>query len=289
MTDPYEWKESVLSTRSLSYISTMDALDSPRPPIMRKNTLTSITSSMGDEDYHDALSQVPANLPPSVSSSPLFRLPRDLRLQVYSYLMTSPTNIVWPTATQRLDLNPQVLLTCRAVYEEAAYVLYAKNTPCFAHPSDANMFAHALSSRVHATCIPHITLRIRTQDTRLWTGWFNTNAPERSLIRDFPGLRQLTIRYRGPRWQPSLTERQNAELWLKDQKLQEIILSVRKCVAEVRLLLCVRLPEDVSRALQVGGVDGDGDERLAHGMFGRWVWLSGCNIRVEPIGRDEDA
>ncbi|KAH0183772.1 hypothetical protein KCU90_g27562, partial [Aureobasidium melanogenum] len=194
---------------------------------LRKNTLTSITSSYADEDdFHDALTQVPStdNLPPSVSSSPLFRLPRDLRLQIYSYLLTSSQNILWPVEHQSHSLNPQLLRTCRSIYEEAAHVLYQTNTLAFAHPSDANMFAHALSNRSFASLIPHVTLRIRSNDTRLWTAWFNTKAAERSLVHDLPGLRQLTIRYRGPRWQPSLNEKANADLWLKDPKLQEIIL-----------------------------------------------------------------
>ncbi|KAI5197338.1 hypothetical protein E4T39_07339 [Aureobasidium subglaciale] len=292
MTDPYQWRESVLSTRSLSYVSNMDAADSTlRPSTLRKNTLTSISSDYAEEDFHDALTQVPStdNLPPSVSDSPLFRLPRDLRLHIYSHLLTSSQNILWPTEHQSHNLTPQLLRTCRPIYEEAAHVLYQSNTPTFAHPSDANVFAHALSNRSFADLIPHVTLRIRSHDTRLWTGWFNTNAAERSLVRDLPGLRQLTIRYSGPRWQPSLNEKANADLWLKDPKLQEIILSVRKCVAEVRLLLCVRLPEDVADEIPRGmGQSEEGEEKMPHVMFRRWVWLNGCHIRVEPLGRDDD-
>lgn len=296
MADPYQWRESVLSTRSLSYVSNMDAAEAMlRPSTLRKNTLSSITSSYADEDFQDALTQVPSAdaLPPSVSSSPLFRLPRDLRLQVYSHLLTSPQPIHWPIEHQSHSLTPQLLRTCRPIYEEAAHVLYQTNTPTFAHPSDANMFAHALSNRSFACLIPHITLRIRSNDTRLWTGWFNTNAAERSLVRDLPGLRRLTIRYRGPRWQPSLNEKANADLWLKDPKLQEIILSVRKCVAEVRLLLCVRLPEEVIEVITRGVAaqsdrTEEGEERMPHVMFRRWVWLNGCHIRVEPLGKDDD-
>ncbi|KAG9695594.1 hypothetical protein KCU95_g6424, partial [Aureobasidium melanogenum] len=276
MADPYQWRESVLSTRSLSYVSTIDALDSTRPSTLRKNTLTSITSSYNDEDdFHDALTQVPSsdNLPPSVSSSPLFRLPRDLRLQIYSYLLTSGQNILWPVGHQSHNLSPQLLRTCRSIYEEAAHVLYQTNTLAFAHPSDANMFAHALSNRSFASLIPHVTLRIRSNDTRLWTAWFNTNAVERSLVRDLPGLRQLTIRYRGPRWQPSLNEKANADLWLKDPKLQEIIL----------------LPDEVADEIARGlGQGEEGEEKIPHVMFRRWVWLNGCHIRVEPLGKDDD-
>ncbi|KAG9550974.1 hypothetical protein KCV01_g23188, partial [Aureobasidium melanogenum] len=293
MADPYQWHESVLSTRSLSYVSTIDALESAvRPSTLRKNTLTSITSSYADEDdFHDALTQVPStdNLPPSVSSSPLFRLPRDLRLQIYSCLLTSSQNILWPVEHQSHNLNPQLLRTCRSIYEEGAHVLYQTNTLAFAHPSDANMFAHALSNRSFASLIPHVTLRIRSNDTRLWTAWFNTKAAERSLVHDLPGLRQLTIRYRGPRWQPSLNEKANADLWLKDPKLQEIILSVRKCVGEVRLLLCVRLPDEVADEIARGlGQSEEGEEKIPHVMFRRWVWLNGCHIRVEPLGKDDD-
>jgi hypothetical protein len=294
MADPYQWRESVLSTRSLSYVSTFDALESSmRPSTLRKNTLTSISSSLAedDQDFHDALTQVPSsdNLPPSVSNSPLFRLPRDLRLQIYSLLLTSDQPILWPTDHASHSLDPQLLRCCRPIYEEAAHVLYQTNTLTFAHPSDANMFAHALSNRSFACLIPHITLRVRSNDTRLWTGWFNTNAAERSLVRDLPGLRRLTIRYRGPRWQPTLNEKANADLWLKDPKFQEIILSVRKCVAEVRLLLCVRLPDEIAEDIKRGmGQTDEGEEKMPHVMFRRWVWLNGCHIRVEPLGKDDD-
>lgn len=49
ISDPYQWQESVLSTRSLSYASTLDLLEAaiaagPRPP-MRNDTMTSV-----DED-----------------------------------------------------------------------------------------------------------------------------------------------------------------------------------------------------------------------------------------------
>ena len=61
MADPYQWRESVLSTRSLSYVSNMDAAEAMlRPSTLRKNTLSSITSSYADEDFQDALTQVPS-------------------------------------------------------------------------------------------------------------------------------------------------------------------------------------------------------------------------------------
>ena len=86
-----------------------------------------------------------------------------------------------------------------------------------------------------------------------------------------------------------MNEKANADLWLKDPKLQEIILSVRKCVAEIRLLLCVRLPDEIAEEIKRGlGQTEEGEEKMPHVMFRKWVWLNGCHIRVEPLGRDDD-
>lgn len=48
-------------------------------------------------------------------------------------------------------------------------------------------------------------------------------------MRDFPYLRGVSVKYVGLRYERRYTEEQNAHLWLKDPRLQELVLSVRKC------------------------------------------------------------
>lgn len=229
------------------------------------------------------------HLPSSVINSPLFRLPLELRQLIYSYTLCSTTSeIPWPASHQTINITAPLLRTCKAVYGESAEVLYTLNNLSFAHPSDCNMFRHALASPF-AELLPHFTLRIRAQDTRLWTSYFNSNAAARSLSRDFPSLRELTIRFKGVRYQPQFSEEQNALTWLKDPKLQEIILSVRKCINTVKILVAVKLPKEI-----LEGLDKMDKKREAESgfqaMFRRYAWLSGCYIRVEPIvGEAPDA
>lgn len=308
-TDAYQWRESVLSTRSLSYMSTADALEGsgPQSPRLnrnsscfntpvRRNTLMSI-SSLGegayDSDTDGGLEiaqrdrvQIPAfTLPASIADSPLFRLPLELRQLIYSYALcsTSP-EIPWPAQRQTITITAPLLRTCKAIYGESAEVLYTLNNLSFAHPSDCNMFRHALASP-YAELLPHFTLRIRAQDTRLWTSYFNSNAAARSLARDFPSLRELTIRFKGVRYQVQFSEEQNALTWLKDPKLQEIILSVRKCITTVKILLAVKLPKEVLDRLDQTDKRKETDNGF-QAMYRRYAWLSGCYIRVEPIVAD---
>lgn len=48
-------------------------------------------------------------------------------------------------------------------------------------------------------------------------------------MRDYPYLRGVSVKYVGLRYERRYTEEQNAHLWLKDPRLQELVLSVRKC------------------------------------------------------------
>ena len=129
---------------------------------------------------------------------------------------------------------------------------------------------------------------------RLWTGWFNSNSQERSLVKDYPNLQSISIRYQGLRYDRRFTEEQNAHLWLKDSKLQEVVLSVRKCNISarggppvVRVALCVVLPEDIKKGLGEGKIDGrQAAEKANSVIFVREAWLLGCFIRVEPVEKD---
>jgi len=127
---------------------------------------------------------------------------------------------------------------------------------------------------------------------KLWTAYFNSAYAERSLVRDYPNLKSLLLRFRGPRFQPLFSQEQNASLWLKDPKLQEVIVSVRQCVQNVRVELCVKVPDQwkmenwesavvkmsmehkqmQGKALEMGYVDGE------------YVRLFGVLIKLEMEG-----
>ena len=106
------------------------------------------------------------------------------------------------------------------------------------------MFRHAIAAPYGASLVQDLVLRIKITDVRLWTNYFNSKAEERSLIKDYPRLQDLTIRYRGPRYNPLLTPEQNVVAWLKDSKLEEVIVSVRGSVSDTKVEICVRVPED---------------------------------------------
>jgi len=351
-TDPYQWRESVLSTRSLSYISMVhddtNGPSSPRSRVTmmrnssftfpnfnhtRRNTLMSISSLGEDEDEEtleiggrrrrsdiaehaeDAIqgSLIPAYgdgprcqspsqeekemIPGSIANSPLFCLPRELRQLIWSYAL-SPSDpdvaIPWPSTHLSSHLQPQLLRTCRVIYEESVEILYTTTNLSFGHPSDANMFRRALASQAYAMLLPHFTLQIKSTDAKLWTGWFNSNSQERSLVKDYPNLQSITIRYQGLRYDRRFTEEQNAHLWLKDSKLQEVVLSVRKCNISarggppvVRVALCVVLPDDIQKNIEGGKIDGrQAAEKANCVIFVREAWLLGCFIRVEAVEKD---
>ena len=245
--DPYQWRESVLSTRSLSYLSTADALGSPglphstppprtsstnlaRPPV-RRETMTD------DSDYslemlggsrNRELDDIP-ELPDSVANSALFTLPRDIRDRVYIFCLMADNGVPleWPTSFKAYILQPQLLRTCKIIYDEAAPLLYTLNNMTFHHPSDANMFVRAISAPSLSRHISNLSLHIRAQDTRLWMPYLSSKDINRSLRSDFPALRELGIRFRSNKWQHALTPEANMKLWSEDSRLDEIIDSLR--------------------------------------------------------------
>ncbi|PNS18218.1 CTD kinase subunit beta [Sphaceloma murrayae] len=239
-------------------------------------------------------------LPTSVSQSPLFRLPRELRHQIYLYLLSSqPLGINHPTARLDRNLTPSLLRASRPVHAETLPLLYAANKLIFSHPSDANMFSHAVAN---APAVRRYTsdliLRVKNVDARAWTSYFNSNDPHRSLVQDFPALRRVTVRWRGPRYFGHLGMEDNAAAWLRDKALVEVVTSVRKCADEVWVEICVKVPdgwrgETFERALEgvVGGrrreeqpvqvqVQAEGEVRRVGGSL---AW-EGVWVKVETEG-----
>lgn len=239
--DPYQWRESVLSTRSLSFMSTYDALGSPglshsrntsynwtqRPA--RPGTLPTDGESEADLEMVDTresrLENIP-ELPDSVAESALFTLPREIRDRIYTFCLTATTSLAtveWPSASVNYGLQAQLLQTCSIVHDEAAPLLYSLNNLTFHHPSDANMFARALSPSYSRQYMQHVSLHIKAQDTRLWMPYLTSTDGKRSLKADFPNLRLLNVRYRSNKWNHSLAPDQNMKLWCEDNRLDEIV------------------------------------------------------------------
>lgn len=249
--DPYLWREPVLSTRSLSYLSTVDAVLAtpgsragsasyfpPQATRRRRETMDSSSDygedlEMPDSQPHpaiqDQLSDI-VELPTSVVESPLFRLPRELRDSIYAYCLSSALDVPWPRGLDhqlKYNLQPQVLRLCHAIYAEALPVLYSSNKLSFSHPTDANIFVRAMTehklSRRH---ISSLRFDIDIKDTRLWMPYLTSSDTHRSLRADFPSVRDLVIRFASTRWNHAATVDSNVKAWW-DTKLSELVDGLR--------------------------------------------------------------
>lgn len=244
-TDPYTWRESVLSTRTLSYISQADALGSPgghpsNSPFNTHSRNASAThmsraptrqSTMDDGSEYDLemartrrLEDI-SELPDSVARSRLFSLPREIRDRIYLFCLTARAGecVEWPNTpdARPLHMAPQLLRTCKLIYAEATSVLYTSNRLSFAHPSDANMFVRAIASPIGT--ITFLNLHFKAQDNRLWMPYLTSTDRTRSLKADFPSLKELVVRYKSNKWQHALPVEANLRHWAEDTRLEEMI------------------------------------------------------------------
>ncbi|GAB7359999.1 hypothetical protein MBLNU230_g7524t1 [Neophaeotheca triangularis] len=244
-TDPYaNWRESVLSTRSLSYLSTITDLpgfDRSRQGSLaqshhptRRNTLTS------ESDYD---LEMPANEPKrkgsarDMSDIPVTRecsrftslhpTARDSRpyLQLLPHGRTGHQHLARLPTHDRLQ--PQLLRTCHIIYAEAARLLYTLNYFSFDHPSDANIFARALASPHHTSHITKLVLQLKAGDLRLWMPYITSADPVRSLKADFPRLKELWVRQRSSHWSQNTPMEVSLSTWDEDCKLNEIMDGLR--------------------------------------------------------------
>lgn len=251
------WRESVLSTRSLSYISNAGSiahshslaqgshsrqasLSNFRAPTRKSTTDTMHSSEDGDLEMVDArraesvgLPDI-SELPDSVANSLLFELPREIRDRIYALLLSAKDGIPveWPRPTQwrvksPYDLQPQLLRTCKIIHDEAAPLLYTLSNMTFHHPSDANVFVRAFASPIYARQISNLSLHIKAQDARTWMPYLTSTDEVRSLKADFPNLRELGVRFRSNKWHHQNTPEQNLRSWDDDSRLQELIDGLR--------------------------------------------------------------
>ncbi|KAF2843555.1 hypothetical protein M501DRAFT_914052, partial [Patellaria atrata CBS 101060] len=196
-------------------------------------------------------------LSPTVSGSPLFQLPREVRARIFCYALTTPQPFTWPLASLASNsgsappqITPALLRVNKTVYAETGPLLYSNNKFMFSHPSDCNMFRW-LMDRKHVTGVTNICLRIRDRDVRLWTAYLSSTSPSRSLLYDLPNLQTLWIFFRSSYWIPMHAELQQSLFrWHNDQRLRELCLSLEgKTHADVRLICVVRAPRDEVRNL----------------------------------------
>lgn len=256
--EPSQWRESVLSTRSLSYVSQAGSIRAQSPNIpgpggrqpnvsyfrtpTRRSTLNSTSEySEDDEDLEMAgtkkeepagLSNIP-ELPESVANSLLFELPREIRDRIYAMCLTAKDGmpVEWPRpreAPGSYDLQPQLLRTCKIIHDESAPLLYTINNLTFHHPSDANMYVHAFAcSPVYGRQVSNLSLHMKSQDMRLWMPYLTSTDEVRSLKADFPNLKELGLRFRSNKWQHQHPPEINLKNWADDSRLDEVIDGLR--------------------------------------------------------------
>ena len=246
--------ESVLSTRSLPFVSNVSSPNSPGfPPAQQsRNPSMSLARShrwssvLNDNSEDEDLEMTDSRtdraerteergsnnipeLPESVANSLLFELPREIRDRIYSFCLAARDGlpVEWPTGWRALSLQPQLLRTCKIVHDEATPLLYSLNAMTFHHPSDANMFVRAISSPYDSRYIANLSLHIKAQDTRLWMPYLTSTDSSRSLKADFPNLRELGVRFRSNKWQHQHPPATNLKHWSEDSRLDEVIDGLR--------------------------------------------------------------
>jgi len=239
--------------------------------------------------------------PPEPTPSIFFSLPRELRDRVYTYLLTSPAPLSWPTERFTHHLTPALLLTSRLLHAEASSVLYAENTFAFTHPSDCNMFGWAHNLAL-AKQITSLHLWVRDRDLRgLWTAYLSSTLSYRSLSADFPALRVVHICFRSGWWGAVEGDATDRFLrWQADPKLRELCLSLERVLVGDRVVrvscvyrvpardvqsLLLQFPERLNR-LGMDGVVRTGWERFGAGAGAMGVAGSGERGREEGRGLD---
>jgi hypothetical protein len=236
-----------------------------------------------------------ARLPKSVASSPLFKLPKEIRLSIYDYCLTSKYSVLWPADRLALELQPQLLRTCSTIYEEAAPILYT-NMLHFIHPSDANIFLRAHNPDLGRS-VTKMLFQIRDRDVKaIWTGYLSSTKPERSLLNDYPNLRTLHIQFRSG-FLHAMNGNLNVrfERWDNDSAFREVLLGLGDRVpagCDVRILVCSRLMADDARALYhtfPGALERVGNLGSDRRFVVRTPWkpLFGAHVALEIEGQEQ--
>jgi hypothetical protein len=275
---------------TLSDVIMSDPLDA-ESPTTDPSTYSDAQQVLGSESG----SEGEAGLPKSIANSPLFKLPKELRLRIYSYCLTTKYSVLWPADRLALDLHSQLLRTCHTVYDEAAQMLYT-NMLHFIHPSDANMFLWAHNPSL-GRGITKMLFQIRDRDVKaIWTGYLSSTKPERSLLNDYPNLRVLHIQFRSGFLHAMNGNLHNRfEKWDSDSAFREVLLGLGDRVppqCDVRILVCSRLIADDARALfnnfpgQLERVKELGSDRRFI-LRTPWKQLVGASVALEIEGQEQ--
>jgi len=181
------------------------------------------------------------------ASSRFLRLPRELRDKIYKHALIADQAFLWPAEsyTRTHHFSPNLLSTCRQVYDEAAPIIYKLNRFTFSHPSDCNVFRRIMDNR-HCHHITSVAFRVRDKerDVRLWTSYFESVDPIRSLTTDLPHLRYLVVFLRQSWWNPRLDADENMKGWPYNHTLKRLCNSLNgRTTGEVTVVCSLRIPE----------------------------------------------
>ncbi|KIV99733.1 uncharacterized protein PV09_08660 [Verruconis gallopava] len=292
------------SPHSPSDVAMRDRANSTASDVVMSDTMDPESPTTDPSTYADAQQVLTPqisneeqfmSLPKSVANSPLFRLPKDIRVRIYNYCLSSKYSVMWPVDRLNLELQPQLLRTCSTIYKEAVAILYS-NTLHFIHPSDANMFLWAHNPDLGRS-VTKLLFQIRDRDVKaIWSGYLSSTRVERSLQKDYPNLRTLHIQFRS-----SFLNAMNGniagrfERWENDNTFREVLLGLTDRVppnCEVKILVCNRLIADDARALyntfphQLDRVKDPGpDRRLI--LRTPWKNLFGASVALEIEGQEQ--
>ncbi|KAI9703562.1 MAG: hypothetical protein M1836_007332 [Candelina mexicana] len=105
-----------------------------------------------------------ADLPEVAIKSPLLRLPGELRMEIYRYILTAPEVLTvqrGPKLAKLKDstINPRLLRTCRQIHKESVFILYRENVLQFENTSAA-LGMCMTANRLHLAAIESVVLPI---------------------------------------------------------------------------------------------------------------------------------
>lgn len=228
------------------------------PPDTDDNDIPDTDPSEYSHDMEEDEPEAEASTPivdKATASSPLFRLPRELRDRIYHYCLTQDYAILWPSSHCAAGLQVQLLRTCSAIFQEAAPILYTTNMLHFQHPSDCNMFLWA-HNPILSRLVTKILIQVRDRDVKsLWTSYLSSTSVSRSLLNDYPHLSLLHVQLKSSfLLMLNLNLEERFKRWDMDKALKELCLSLQDrtppdCV--VKVLVCTRTAgRDVQQLLE---------------------------------------
>jgi hypothetical protein len=208
-------------------------------------------------------------------ASPIFRLPAELRVQIYEYLLCleAPSAkglaLLEHRPPNALTLHPSILSSCRKIHNEAVDLMYTKHIfqahpsllaslPHFSTPAKPVLYPNMLSKikrwqlTLRLDTDPRFTMSQATEafsraeyfEIRVWQSMYD--GCDSSVLRLFLGVRDVKIARVHGSTDAELTE------WLEKRMMQpkdEENDEVCQCAVYIRRLMCEECskPVDVAR------------------------------------------